>query len=76
MGHMDFITCNNIFVIIFCKSFLKTFHWSYVTDVDADQSPLFVHSTLMRKQSRLTQISEYIHVPFDHVVFIILGQAV
>ena len=76
IGQMDFITCISYFVIIFCKIIWKTFHRSYVTDVDADQSPLFVHSTLMCKQSRLTQISGYIHVPFDHVFFIILGQAV
>ena len=35
----------------------------------ADQSPLFVLSTLIHKQRILAQSSVYIHVPFDHVAF-------
>ena len=35
----------------------------------ADQSLLFVLSTLIHKQWRLAQISVYIHVSFDHDVF-------
>ena len=41
-------------------------HWSYATDVFADQSSLILHSTLIRKQWRHV----YVHVPFDYAVFI------
>ena len=68
MGQTDFISC--ISFRFFCKIIWEIFHLSHVTGVYADQLSLFVHSTLMRKQWRLTNISLYIHVPFDHDVFI------
>ena len=34
----------------------------------ANQSPLFVHSNQMRKQTRITQISVCIHEPFYYAV--------
>ena len=58
MGQMDFI--NSILLEFFAKLSGKHF-----TDHIA-----VVHSILMRKQSRLTQIIVHIHVPFDHVFFI------
>ena len=68
MGLMDIISCNSF--RLFCKNIWEIFHLSNVTGVYADQLSLFVHSTLIRKQRGLTQISLYIHVPFDHDVFI------
>ena len=64
---MDFIS--SIF-FNFCKIIWEIFHSSHVTDVFADESPLFVLSTLIHKRWRPAQISVYIHVPFDHDVFI------
>ena len=60
MGQMDFISS-----IFFFKIIWEEFHWSHVTDVKADQSPLFVHSTPILKQWRHSDQ----HVPFGHVVF-------
>ena len=68
MGQMDFVSC--ISLRFFCKNIWEIFHLSHVTGVYADQLSLFVHSTLIRKQWELTQISLFIHVPFDHDVFI------
>ena len=67
MGQMDFISSNFFY---FCKITWEILHWSHVTGVYDDQSPLFVLSTLIHEQWRLAQISVYIHVPFDHDVFI------
>ena len=67
MEQMDFIS--SIF-FNFCKMIWEIFHWSHITDVYADQSPLFVLSDLIHKQWILAHISLYIHVPFDHNVFI------
>ena len=67
MGQMDFISG---IVFIFCKIIWELFHRSHVTDVYADQSPMFVLSNLTHKQWRLAQISVYIYVSFDHDVFI------
>ena len=68
MGQMDFIP-SSMLVAAFSK-----LSGNYFTDhslhVHADQYPLFVHSTLIRKQWGHTQISVYIHVPFDRAVFI------
>ena len=50
----------NVFWLqLFCWDvlyFLETFRRSQITYVDADQYPLFAHSTLRRKQLILTQI--------------------
>ena len=61
-----------ILLAFFCKTIWEIFLLSHVIDVYADQSPLFVLSTLIHKQLRLTKISVYIKVPFDHDDFIIL----
>ena len=64
MGQMDFIS--SIFVRFFYKII-----WEYSLITRCIfigwSVPLFEHSTLLRKQWRLAQISVYIHVPFDHV---------
>ena len=49
MGQMDFISS---ILVRFFKIIWEAFHCSHVTDVYADQSPLFVHSTLIPKQWR------------------------
>ena len=50
MGQMDFIS--SIFVRFIFQNYLGSICLSHVTDVQADQSPLFVHSTLILKHWR------------------------
>ena len=69
MGQMDFIS--SIFVrFFFSKLSGKHFNnLSHVTDVLTDQSPLFVHSTLILKQWKHSGQRVCIHVPCCHAVF-------
>ena len=51
MGQMHFIS--SFFVRFFFQNYLGSIiYWSHVTDVYADQTPLYVHSTLILKQWR------------------------
>ena len=71
MGQMDFISS------FFVRIILTKISGKHFTNNMLPMYRMIVHSILLRKQWRLTQISVYIHVPLYHAVFInILGQAV
>ena len=71
---MDAIRLDKRILPAFCQSVLL----NYLANISlikrygcmAEQSPLFVHSNQMRKQTRITQISMSTHKPFDYAVFI------
>ena len=67
MGQMNLISS------IFARFFFSKLSWMHFTDHTLQIYRLISPHCLdaqMRKQWRLTQIRVYIHVPFDHAVFI------
>ena len=69
MGQMDFIS--SIFLDLIFKIIWEALHWSHFTDIEADQFPLFVHSTLILKQWRHSDQHLYLYsCAVGHAVFI------
>ena len=69
MGPMDCIS--SIFVRFFFQNYLGIIdHWSHVTEISADQSPLLVHSTLIRKQWKHSDQRAYLCVVWSCYMYL------